>query len=214
MKIKKIETALSPEKLSALLDAATKEQIKVVNWPSVASYCPQVEFSILHDGDNIYIKYWVKEQATLAHVTKDFGEVWTDSCVEFFISFGTGYYNIEFNSIGYGLASFRTRREPEFATAASSELMAKIERYPSLHRTSFDEQCVEEWNIMLKLPKELFINESLATLDGVKATANFYKCGDNLTVPHFVSWNPIEVETPNFHIPSFFKEIEFANTIE
>ncbi len=208
MKVKRVAAGLPISEIGNLLDSNTKESIGVVNWAGEYPYSPKVQFSILHDGDNIYVKYWVEEQATLAHVTNDFGEVWTDSCVEFFISFGCGYYNMEFNSIGYGLASFRTSKE--CAEAASADLMSKIERYPSLPKEAFDEQEVGEWNIMLKYPKELFFKDNIASLDGVKATANFYKCGDNLTVPHFVSWNAIEVDTPNFHLPNFFKAIEFC----
>ncbi|MFI3280977.1 MAG: carbohydrate-binding family 9-like protein [Rikenellaceae bacterium] len=207
MEIKKIVANLSAEVVASMLDAAPKEKIQEVNWANEFPYLPNVEFSILHDGDNIYIKYWVDEQATLAKVTQDFGEIWTDSCVEFFISFGTGYYNIEFNVIGHGLMSYRTSRES--AEAVPAELMAKIERYPSLPCENFEEKRVEPWSLMLKLPKELFIKENLTTLDGVAATANFYKCGDNLTVPHFASWNRIDIESPNFHRPDFFKAISF-----
>ena len=51
--------------------------------------------------------------------------------------------------------------------------------------------------------------ESIESLKGVCATANFYKCGDDLPEPHFVSWNKIEAPTPNFHLPKYFGEIEF-----
>ncbi len=208
MKIQRVPAGQSANAISSLLDTANKETIGVINWPVEHPSCPKVEFAMLHDGDNVYIKYWVEEQATLAAVTEDLGQVWTDSCVEFFITFGTGYYNMEFNSIGYGLASFRTDRyTPEFAT---SDLMSKIERYPSLPREPFAEKSIDKWNIMLKYPKDIFFKENFETLDGVKGTANFYKCGDNLSVPHFVTWSPIKTEAPNFHLPSFFAEVEFC----
>ncbi len=44
--------------------------------------------------------------------------------------------------------------------------------------------------------------------DGIKAKANVYKCGDNLSKPHFLSWNPIHHPTPNFHLPEFFGTLE------
>jgi hypothetical protein len=37
--------------------------------------------------------------------------------------------------------------------------------------------------------------------------ANFYKCADNTRIPHYVSWNPIEVASPDFHRPEFFGEL-------
>ena len=39
--------------------------------------------------------------------------------------------------------------------------------------------------------------------------ANFYKCGDELQTPHFLSWNPIKIENPDFHRPDFFGTLEF-----
>jgi enamine deaminase RidA (YjgF/YER057c/UK114 family) len=30
---------------------------------------------------------------------------------------------------------------------------------------------------------------------------------------HFLSWNPIKTETPNFHVPEFFGEIKPAATM-
>ena len=40
--------------------------------------------------------------------------------------------------------------------------------------------------------------------------ANVYKCGDLLPVPHFISWNPITTESPDFHRPEFFGQMRFA----
>ncbi|MFR9523231.1 MAG: carbohydrate-binding family 9-like protein [Rikenellaceae bacterium] len=208
MKIKKIDADLSATQVEALLDATTKEQIKEVNWPEEYPDLPHVSFTLAHDGDNIYIKYWVEEQASLARITQDYGDVYTDSCVEFFISFGSeGYYNIEFNAIGYGLMSHKIRRED--TEWAPKELLSSIERYPSLPRKEFEETHLDNWSLMLKLPKEIFFKENLTTLNGVEAKANFYKCGDNLKTPHFVSWGKIEAEAPNFHLPAFFKAISF-----
>jgi hypothetical protein len=46
---------------------------------------------------------------------------------------------------------------------------------------------------------------------GATLRANFYKCGDELQVPHFLSWNPIGVETPDFHRPEFFGKLVLEN---
>jgi hypothetical protein len=47
------------------------------------------------------------------------------------------------------------------------------------------------------------------SLSGLRAKANFYKCGDGLTVPHFVTWAPISTEKPDYHRPEFFDWLEF-----
>ena len=40
-----------------------------------------------------------------------------------------------------------------------------------------------------------------------KIMGNFYKCADDTEFPHFVSWSPIDLPSPNFHCPEFFGEI-------
>lgn len=34
--------------------------------------------------------------------------------------------------------------------------------------------------------------------------ANFYKCGDDLPAPYYLSWNKIIAPKPDFHYPDFF----------
>jgi len=46
-------------------------------------------------------------------------------------------------------------------------------------------------------------------LTGRRVKANFYKCGDNMKTPHYLSWNPIGTERPNFHTPDYFGTIVF-----
>jgi len=46
-------------------------------------------------------------------------------------------------------------------------------------------------------------------LNGKTMRANFYKCGDKLQTPHFLSWAPIDLPKPKFHCPEFFGELVF-----
>ena len=50
---------------------------------------------------------------------------------------------------------------------------------------------------------------SVGNLDGKSFRAHFYKCGDKLQQPHFLSWNAIGNPKPNFHLPQFFGTIVF-----
>ncbi|MFI3262152.1 MAG: carbohydrate-binding family 9-like protein [Rikenellaceae bacterium] len=204
MKIAKIE--------KGTFDVASKtlEQnyITNVNWPNEFPEKPEVSFVIAHDGDNVYIKYTVKEEFSQAVQLEDTGAVYRDSCVEFFVSFdGTAYYNFEFNCIGTALLAFRKERKD--SRDATKEIFALIERYPSMERAVFEAKHIDEWSLAVTIPKEAFFDHSFSDLSGLKATANFYKCGDNLPTPHFVSWSPISNAKPNFHMPEFFGEVEF-----
>jgi len=46
-------------------------------------------------------------------------------------------------------------------------------------------------------------------LKGKIFRANFYKCGDKLTVPHYVTWNPVGTENPDYHQPEHFGLLKF-----
>jgi hypothetical protein len=59
------------------------------------------------------------------------------------------------------------------------------------------------------VPISAFFLHKLSGFDGMTATGNVYKCGDNLPVPHFISWNPITTENPDFHRPDFFGQMKF-----
>ena len=57
--------------------------------------------------------------------------------------------------------------------------------------------------------REVSFNENSIIVDGKEIRANFYKCGDELDKPHYLSWNPINLEKPNFHCPEFFGTLFF-----
>ncbi|MNL73189.1 hypothetical protein D3C87_1986170 [compost metagenome] len=42
-----------------------------------------------------------------------------------------------------------------------------------------------------------------------KFKGNFYKCGDKLEQPHYLSWSPIHLPHPQFHAIDFFGNINF-----
>ncbi|MEG0467442.1 MAG: carbohydrate-binding family 9-like protein [Mucinivorans sp.] len=183
------------------------------NWPSEYPYAPSANFSVAHDSDALYIRFRVIEDCAMALVSEDQGPVWTDSAVEFFISFDdTGYYNFEFNCIGRALLAFRKQKPSP--TVAPPEVMAIIERDSTLGGECFAERFLDtgdrvNWELNVKIPREAFFKHKIETLDGLMARGNFYKCGDNLSKPHYLSWNPIDTPTPNFHVEQFFGDLAF-----
>lgn len=212
LKVKKIsENNPEASALPALLDKENImfQPVDVVNWNSYP-YKPQVEFRIAHTQNAILLNFRVKEASVRARYGEDNGSVWTDSCVEFFcVPGGDGiYYNLECNCIGtvlLGAGNGKGNREH-----ATQIVMDKIERWSSLGRETFDERVGEtEWEVALVIPYSTFFKHQIASLDGENIRANFYKCGDELQTPHFLSWNPIGVETPNFHLPEYFGMLVF-----
>jgi hypothetical protein len=183
--------------------------IDVLNWEKAFPYKPGLKFRIGHTGNEIWLKYYVKEKNILALETRTNGDVYKDSTVEFFIALDkTNYYNFEFNCIGtihIGYGPGRGNRKP--ITPKIAEI---IEIESSLGNQPFKEKTgAFEWEMMIRIPIECFEFDKIKSLNGLKASANFYKCGDETSDPHFVTWNPIKTENPDYHCPEFFGEIEF-----
>ncbi|GHT13144.1 hypothetical protein FACS189426_17630 [Bacteroidia bacterium] len=198
-------------KASELSETFDKEKIPFhaisnVNW-SEYPYKPDVKFRIAHDGKNILLNYQVEESDIKAVSGEDNGKIWEDACVEFFVTFDNeSYYNIECNCIGKLLAGTGAGRQSRKHVTA--ELLNHIDRWSSLGYLPLENKS-GKWELSLVIPIDVFILNQLDSLDGLQAKANFYKCGDKLKTPHFLSWNPIKTERPDFHLPQYFGEIRF-----
>lgn len=212
LNVKKVSLAnVAVENVPALLDKEKVDfqPINTVNWEAFP-YQPEVQFRIAHTDDAILVHYKVKEASVRAVVTGDNGAVWEDACVEFFsIPAGDGiYYNVECNCVGtllIGAGAGRSNREH-----APQEVMDKVQRWSSLGREPFEERVEAcSWELALVIPYSAFFKHQITSLDGKTVRANFYKCGDKLQTPHFLSWNPINLEKPNFHCPEFFGILNF-----
>lgn len=189
---------------------ATTIQIGTNNWPKDFPYSPSVKASLWHNGSFFFINYEVDEKYIAAMASKDNGEVWKDSCAEFFVALDDkGYYNIEANCIGNILMSHRKSRK-ENVEYADEKILNNISRTSSLVAKPFKARpSTQPWTLRLAIPASAFFKHKLESFNGVEARCNFYKCGDDLPEPHFLSFNPIKTETPDFHRPEFFADIYF-----
>lgn len=210
MRIAKISGIAEPAAIPAAFarDGIAYNKVENVNWPADYPYKPDFEFAIAHDGGNIYIHYKVSEKTSRAAAGDDFGKVWEDSCVEFFCApDNSGYYNFELNCIGRLLLAFGPDRHAR--QKASAAAAASVKRWASIGSEPFAEKAAGSWEAALIIPVSAFFEHDIKSLDGLKARANFYKCGDLLETPHFISWAPVKTENPDFHRPEFFDEILF-----
>lgn len=184
--------------------------IACCNWPQAYPYAPRVAFRLFHTGRFLMLRFEVEERYTAARVTQDNGEVWTDSCVEFFIALDDkGYYNFETTAIGRMLLGYRRSRN-EGVEHASAQTLASVRRMTTLPDEPFEERVGDNrWSVTLAIPSEALFRHALRDWSGVEARMNLYKCGDNLSHPHFLSWRPIRAERPDFHRPEFFEQVKF-----
>lgn len=194
---------------AGLDDLDSRHRIDILNWKEY-NYRPDVKFSIAHNGSAIFIKYYVRENYVKAEKTRTNDSVSKDSCVEFFVAPANDgmYYNFEFNSIGTCLAGSGTGRHD--SKTIDPALADKIARLPDISTKPFAERKGDiEWTLTVAIPVELLFRHETGDLGGQSFRANFYKCGDELSRPHYLTWNPVAWEKPDFHRPESFGLINF-----
>jgi hypothetical protein len=203
-------TGYPPEE--ALLREGSLVTLDRVNWPEYP-YKPYVTVHTGWEGTNIYLLFKVEEKSFQALVTETNGMVCNDSCVEFFFQEieEESYYNLELN--GTGTMHLKKGLQREGRTPLSEEIMNEIEIQSSLEKRIFPlSQGKKGWELLVKLPLHRLFPEKIldrGTLSSLILRGNFYKCGDELMPPHYISWAPVKTEQPDFHSPSFFREIHF-----
>ncbi|MGQ7868655.1 carbohydrate-binding family 9-like protein [Sunxiuqinia sp. sy24] len=193
--------------LSTAFDGMKENAVACFPWETPASK-PVVGFKIAHNNESVFLSYRVQEDELLARFSQHNSPVYTDSCVEFFVSFegDSNYYNFEFNSLGTCLAAYGPDRHQRQSIAP--ETLGLIQTKTKINRLQGQSHRFE-WQLFVQLPIAVLTNTKIDSLSGVKAQANFYKCGDDLKAPHYISWKNIETNNPDFHQPPFFGEIEF-----
>ena len=201
--ISNLEQMPQEEIMETLTREAVGEGISCINWEEYP-YAPEVSVRLAYSEKALILLYKVSEEHVLGNVLENNGPVWEDSCVETFIEdpVNEGYYNIEVNCIGTKLAAHRLSRT-EFEHF-SEEKQAEIKCWSSLERKKTDLKN-QEWTLLEIVP--------FSTIGLEKApeylNVNFYKCGDNCSRAHYLSWSPIGLPKPDFHCPKFFGKLRF-----
>jgi hypothetical protein len=183
-------------------------------------YRPRTTCRVAHDGRNIFLRFDVRDRYVRCLKRPFQGAVWKDSCVEFFVrpKKTRGYFNFEINCAGqvlaYYIEDWRRRRDNRLTKftpltkpqAASLEIAAKLTAPINPEITT-----PTTWWIDATIPVavlEAYVGR-IGRLGGQRWRANFQKCGNDTSHPHWATWNPIG-EVKNFHQPDKFGEIRFA----
>jgi hypothetical protein len=199
------------EEISSALDNNSERlKIDTINWEGF-KYKPAVELSMAYSNNEIFLKYFVREEYFKAEKTDSNQNVFEDSCVEFFVSPEQDgiYYNLEINGIGTCLLGSGTERSN--SKRADPQIISKIRRLSSVGDKPVKERIGDfSWNITVAVPFDVFFHHKIKDLTGKTLRANFYKCGDKLSVPHYVTWNPVGTESPDYHRPDYFGMLKFV----
>lgn len=172
---------------------------------------PTVVVKVCHTKSEIILFWKVKEDEIVCKHKNHFDKVYEDSCVEFFVKpfNAVGYFNFEINCNSKILSYYITdwvRNESGKLKEFKRLPISDLEEINISSKIYYDDN---EWFLLTQIPKLILLNNS--ELNELNFTnpwkANFYKCADKSSKPHWSSWNP--VSELNFHQPNDFGEITF-----
>ncbi|MBN2765286.1 MAG: hypothetical protein JXR27_02860 [Paludibacteraceae bacterium] len=204
-----LNTAGVDNAVQILEENGRRLKIDSLNWPEVFPYKPITYCNIAYSSQSLFLRFFVWGNMLKAVYYTDQSTVYEDSCVAFFCKLPgeAEYRNFEFNCIGTCSASVRKGRD-EAVEPFSPDKMKLIKRLPSITPKAFNELSGHfEWDLTVEIPFELIGVDAENLPEFIDA--NFYKCADKTEFPHFVSWNKIETESPDFHRPEFFGRLYF-----
>jgi hypothetical protein len=175
---------------------------------------PKTQAKMLYDDVAVYVMFRVEDRYVRA-VAGNQGPVCRDSCVEFFFVPDSTienriYFNVEMNCGGNML--FHWNSEPRKGKEIAETDCKEVEVYHSL-AAKIDPEITEPttWVAAYRLPIAVLEKYSAVARPGkgVVWRANFYKCADATSHPHWLTWAKVDKPRPDFHVPQFFDEIVF-----
>jgi len=176
---------------------------------------PDTQVKLLYDDDNVYVFFRVQDRYVRAVAETYHDPVCQDSCAEFFLTCGqdtsNGYFNVEVNCGGTLLFYHQTARGKNARQVAIEDCQAIkiIASLPKIVEPEIAEPTL--WTVKYALPLDILAKYAQVERPGPGVTwkANFYKCADKTSHPHWLTWNPVGKPRPDFHLPQFFGTLVF-----
>lgn len=158
---------------------------------------------LCYTDEALFVHLRAAEQDIRAENTEPLSPVYEDSCLEFFFQLpdSDNYFNFEINPNGCLCAQYG----PEKADRTDL-VRSDAEAYFDIQtgRTS------DGWEVFYKIPlRFLRLFDPDYRFEGELA-ANLYKCGNKTVSRHYLAWQPVDLEAPDFHCPEFFGTMRFS----
>ena len=199
-------------------DAETLE-VTHFSWED-SGHHPKTEARLLYNDTTLAVIFRVEDHYVRAVAEQYQDGVCRDSCVEFFVAPVAGsdvYFNFEVNCGGTTL--LHKNPPPDDRASGQERIAVSEEDWQTVAMAHSLPQIVEPevaeptvWTVEYHVPFDLFHRyfESVRHDPGTIWRANFYKCGDQTSHPHWGSWAPVDTPRPNFHVPASFQSVVFG----
>ena len=185
----------------------------ITQYPWGCEYRPEAYGILGWDDAFLHVYMRCYDKLLRAEIRQDNGDIYTDSCLEFFMNPIPGvrrmFINLEVNPLGY------------LYLAVGGEVLEERQLLSSAEYDHFGieirekPQSGEYWDFCASVPFAFIerVVPEFRKSETMHFTGNFFKCGDETEKPHFGTWSNIEPKTehPNFYRVDCFGDIDFAD---
>lgn len=189
------------------------ESLEINNYPWYESGLKQsTNVKVVIHDKKLKIQAFCEDIHSYSTETKLNGDVYLDSCFEFFVTpsnnLGGGYFNMEINCCGVLHLAYKDEEGARvFCTQQQSDRITII---PSIKTTTKSEDSEDEsWSLYIELPIEVMEEISGNKIQLNSWYGNFYRCGGK-TEPQYATWNNINWDFPQFHLPKQFGKLSIV----
>ncbi len=176
---------------------------------------PHSRVRIAWDAEALYWMFHVADRYVRATAAGHQNAVCRDSCVEFFFCPGTepsaGYFNVEINCGGTVLFHWQPKPKQDVVSVSEPDL-TKLDVAASLPPLVEPERTEPtDWTVACRLPLAVLRRYAPVVQPGPGTVwrANFYKCADACSHPHWLTWAPVGLSPAGFHRPDTFGALLF-----
>ena len=179
------------------------DEARLAFFPWEKEYTPRSCARVGWNDSGIHVLMYADEPAVRCEIHETGGDVYTDSCLEFFlapVASDPRYFNCEVNPKGVmhlGIGTGRYDRVVERRVPEGTNMRH------SLHQGRW-------WAVSYTVPGAFLAEKFAVTPRQLsEARGNFYKCG-NLHIRHHGMFCPYPLDAPDFHRPEFFARFVFC----
>ena len=184
----------NPKIFSPIWEGVSKARIDCVSF-SPKAINPMTTVKGVYSDKGLTVLFQSDEKNVLARYKGVNEKPWTDSCVEIFFNpcptLSNKYFNFELSAGGGLLIGYGEERGNRLRCDFTLDIFDIETEIKS-----------DGWTAKLTIPFS-FVLKYAEEFHNV-FSGNFQKCGDETQSPHFVVWNEIKSNIPDFHKPEFF----------
>lgn len=174
------------------------------HWEGDPPYRPDTYFKMGVVGESLVASLKCYEENPRAVFENRDDPIYRDSCLEFFVApfeDKEEYINIEMNSKGAFLCEFGKGKYDRVFLKSFTDAAPVVEAFNG------EDINGSFWGVKATLTKD-FLSDvykiEKENIDFTTVKANFYKCGDDCEVQHYLAFSPVTTLPPGFHNPECF----------